>query len=207
MTGYVLAHPPYTCIPAQLVDVSASQTAFFAFQDTVSVHRPSFYANRFLKFMGSTVFKKINRKLNTISTYYNWNSIFKILSQCVLALRGASSRRKRSSLNAAKSASQEILSTQRDERKDEKRAQSMDNLDGNGKLWLKHFRSRGSQHLWQFRISFHSCIWFSICFLQSCTVPPSNRICCQELLCRLSPAEMMKRTSTTGTLSVQHSDL
>lgn len=38
-------------------------TAFFAFQDTVSVHRPSFYADRFLKFMGSTVFKKIYRKL------------------------------------------------------------------------------------------------------------------------------------------------
>lgn len=35
---------------------------FFPFQDTVSVHRPSFYADRFLKFMGSTVFKKIHRK-------------------------------------------------------------------------------------------------------------------------------------------------
>ncbi|CAB1426434.1 unnamed protein product, partial [Pleuronectes platessa] len=50
--------------------------------DTVSVHRPSFYADRYLKFMGSTVFKKLH------------------------PLRGASSRRKRSSLNAAKSASQ-----------------------------------------------------------------------------------------------------
>uniref|UniRef100_A0A8C1CS91 Phosphatidylinositol-4-phosphate 5-kinase, type I, beta b n=1 Tax=Cyprinus carpio carpio TaxID=630221 RepID=A0A8C1CS91_CYPCA len=29
--------------------------------DTVSVHRPSFYANRFLKFMGSRVFRKIQR--------------------------------------------------------------------------------------------------------------------------------------------------
>uniref|UniRef100_A0A8D0L1C1 Phosphatidylinositol-4-phosphate 5-kinase type 1 alpha n=1 Tax=Sphenodon punctatus TaxID=8508 RepID=A0A8D0L1C1_SPHPU len=29
------------------------------FQDTVSVHRPSFYADRFLRFMCSTVFKKI----------------------------------------------------------------------------------------------------------------------------------------------------
>uniref|UniRef100_A0A672LBV2 Phosphatidylinositol 4-phosphate 5-kinase type-1 beta-like n=1 Tax=Sinocyclocheilus grahami TaxID=75366 RepID=A0A672LBV2_SINGR len=31
--------------------------------DTVSVHRPNFYADRFLKFMGTTVFKKIQRKL------------------------------------------------------------------------------------------------------------------------------------------------
>nr|XP_046230760.1 phosphatidylinositol-4-phosphate 5-kinase, type I, beta a isoform X2 [Scatophagus argus] len=75
--------------------------------DTVSVHRPSFYAARFLKFMGSVVFKKIH------------------------PLRGASSRRKKSSLYAAKSASQEFLSPQRDERKEEKKAQSMDNLDGN----------------------------------------------------------------------------
>uniref|UniRef100_A0AAY4DX25 PIPK domain-containing protein n=1 Tax=Denticeps clupeoides TaxID=299321 RepID=A0AAY4DX25_9TELE len=30
--------------------------------DTVSVHRPNFYAERFLKFMGTTVFKKINCK-------------------------------------------------------------------------------------------------------------------------------------------------
>lgn len=37
-------------------------TDFFVFQDTVSVHRPSFYADRFLKFMNSTVFKKIHRK-------------------------------------------------------------------------------------------------------------------------------------------------
>ncbi|XP_078127686.1 phosphatidylinositol-4-phosphate 5-kinase, type I, beta a isoform X2 [Sander vitreus] len=74
--------------------------------DTVSVHRPSFYADRFLKFMGSTVFKKIH------------------------PLRGASSKRKRSSLYAGKSASQELLSPQREERKEEKKAQSMDNLDG-----------------------------------------------------------------------------
>ncbi|XP_069369238.1 phosphatidylinositol-4-phosphate 5-kinase, type I, beta a isoform X1 [Paralichthys olivaceus] len=75
--------------------------------DTVSVHRPSFYADRFLKFMGSTVFKKIH------------------------PLRGASSKRKRSSLNAAKSASQEFLSPQKEERQQEKKAQSLDNLDGN----------------------------------------------------------------------------
>ncbi|KAM8743987.1 phosphatidylinositol 4-phosphate 5-kinase type-1 beta-like [Acanthopagrus schlegelii] len=75
--------------------------------DTVSVHRPSFYADRFLKFMGSTVFKKIH------------------------PLRGASSKRKRGSLYAAKSASQEVLSPQREEKREEKKAQSMDNLDGN----------------------------------------------------------------------------
>ena len=34
------------------------------FQDTISVHRPNFYAQRFLKFMENTVFKKIpSRKL------------------------------------------------------------------------------------------------------------------------------------------------
>ncbi|XP_053196563.1 phosphatidylinositol-4-phosphate 5-kinase, type I, beta a isoform X2 [Scomber japonicus] len=74
--------------------------------DKVSVHRPGFYADRFLKFMGSTVFKKIH------------------------PLRGASSKRKKNSLYAAKSVSQEFLSPQKDE-KAEKRAQSMDNLDGN----------------------------------------------------------------------------
>lgn len=28
------------------------------FQDTVSVHRPGFYADRFFKFMSNTVFRK-----------------------------------------------------------------------------------------------------------------------------------------------------
>uniref|UniRef100_A0A4W6CGT9 Phosphatidylinositol-4-phosphate 5-kinase, type I, beta a n=1 Tax=Lates calcarifer TaxID=8187 RepID=A0A4W6CGT9_LATCA len=78
--------------------------------DTVSVHRPSFYADRFLKFMGSTVFKKLHR---------------------------ASSKRKRGSLYAVKSASQEVLSPQKEEKKEEKKAQSMDNLDGNCKLTFK----------------------------------------------------------------------
>ncbi|XP_038590373.1 phosphatidylinositol-4-phosphate 5-kinase, type I, beta a [Micropterus salmoides] len=71
--------------------------------DTVSVHRPGFYADRFLKFMGSTVFKKFH------------------------PLRGASSKRKKNSFYAVKSASQEFLSPQK---KDEKKAQSLDNLDG-----------------------------------------------------------------------------
>ncbi|KAM9841103.1 phosphatidylinositol-4-phosphate 5-kinase, type I, beta a [Aulostomus maculatus] len=75
--------------------------------DTVSVHRPSFYADRFLKFMGSTVFKKIH------------------------PLRGASSKRKKNSLYATKSASQEFLSSQTEEKKDEKKAQSMNNLNDN----------------------------------------------------------------------------
>uniref|UniRef100_A0A8C2X1Z2 Phosphatidylinositol-4-phosphate 5-kinase, type I, beta a n=1 Tax=Cyclopterus lumpus TaxID=8103 RepID=A0A8C2X1Z2_CYCLU len=75
--------------------------------DTVSVHRPSFYADRFLKFMGTTVFKKIHH------------------------LRGASSRRKRSSFYVLKSASQEFLSPLKEDKKEEKKAQSMDNLDGN----------------------------------------------------------------------------
>ncbi|XP_060917503.1 phosphatidylinositol-4-phosphate 5-kinase, type I, beta a isoform X1 [Labrus mixtus] len=74
--------------------------------DTVSVHRPSFYADRFLNFMGSTVFKKNH------------------------PLRGASSKRKRTSFYAVRSASQELLSARREEKKEEKKAQSMDNLDG-----------------------------------------------------------------------------
>lgn len=73
--------------------------------DTVSVHRPGFYADRFLKFMSSTVFKKLH------------------------PLRGMSSKRKRSSLHAVKSASQEFLSPQK-ERYEEKKAQSLENLDG-----------------------------------------------------------------------------
>ncbi|KAF3702303.1 Phosphatidylinositol 4-phosphate 5-kinase type-1 beta [Channa argus] len=75
--------------------------------DTVSVHRPSFYADRFLKFMGSTVFKKLH------------------------PLRGASSKRKRGSVYPGRSASQEFLSQHKEEKKEEKKTQSMDNLDAN----------------------------------------------------------------------------
>uniref|UniRef100_A0A8C8EZ78 PIPK domain-containing protein n=1 Tax=Oncorhynchus tshawytscha TaxID=74940 RepID=A0A8C8EZ78_ONCTS len=74
--------------------------------DTVSVHRPGFYADRFLKFMGGTVFKNIR------------------------PLRGASSKRKRSSIHAMRSASQEVLSPQKEEKKDERNAQSMESLGG-----------------------------------------------------------------------------
>ncbi|XP_037341484.2 phosphatidylinositol-4-phosphate 5-kinase, type I, beta a isoform X2 [Pungitius pungitius] len=73
--------------------------------DTVSVHRPSFYADRFLKFMGSIVFKKMH------------------------PLRGASSKRKKNSFYAVKAASQEFLSPLKEEKNEEKKAQSLDNLD------------------------------------------------------------------------------
>ncbi|XP_047660451.1 phosphatidylinositol-4-phosphate 5-kinase, type I, beta a isoform X1 [Tachysurus fulvidraco] len=73
--------------------------------DTVSVHRPSFYADRFLKFMGGTVFKKIN------------------------SLRGTSSRRKQSSIQPVRSASHEVLSPIKEERTEERKAQSLENLD------------------------------------------------------------------------------
>lgn len=73
--------------------------------DTVSVHRPNFYADRFLKFMGGTVFKKIH------------------------PLRGASSRRKKNSMPSCRSASQEVLSTVKEESQEERRAQSLENLD------------------------------------------------------------------------------
>lgn len=42
-----------------LVSCSNSVVIFSALQDTVSVHRPSFYAERFQRFMCNTVFKKI----------------------------------------------------------------------------------------------------------------------------------------------------
>uniref|UniRef100_A0A672LDY7 Phosphatidylinositol 4-phosphate 5-kinase type-1 beta-like n=1 Tax=Sinocyclocheilus grahami TaxID=75366 RepID=A0A672LDY7_SINGR len=67
--------------------------------DTVSVHRPNFYADRFLKFMGTTVFKKIQRK------------------------------RKKNSIQPCRSASQEVLSTLNEESQEERRAQSLENLD------------------------------------------------------------------------------
>ncbi|XP_067289740.1 phosphatidylinositol-4-phosphate 5-kinase, type I, beta a [Pseudorasbora parva] len=73
--------------------------------DTVSVHRPNFYADRFLKFMGGTVFKKTH------------------------PLRGASSRRKKNSIQPCRSASQEVLSTVKEESQEERRAQSLENLD------------------------------------------------------------------------------
>ncbi|XP_029468835.1 phosphatidylinositol 4-phosphate 5-kinase type-1 beta isoform X2 [Rhinatrema bivittatum] len=64
--------------------------------DTVSVHRPSFYADRFLKFMNSRVFKRVQ------------------------AVKSSPSKRRCNSIPALKSTSQEILSTNNQERRDEK---------------------------------------------------------------------------------------
>ncbi|XP_077331104.1 phosphatidylinositol 4-phosphate 5-kinase type-1 beta isoform X1 [Lithobates pipiens] len=64
--------------------------------DTVSVHRPSFYAGRFLKFMNSKVFKRAQ------------------------ALRSSPSKRRCNSIPALKSSSQEILSPSNQEWSEEK---------------------------------------------------------------------------------------
>ncbi|KAM8885084.1 phosphatidylinositol 4-phosphate 5-kinase type-1 beta isoform 2-T13 [Spinachia spinachia] len=80
--------------------------------DSVSVHRPGFYASRFLKFMSTRVFRKTQ------------------------PLRFSPSKRTRTSIPALKSSSQEILSTNADERKREDRrdrlggACSLASLDG-----------------------------------------------------------------------------
>ncbi|ELK29070.1 Phosphatidylinositol-4-phosphate 5-kinase type-1 beta [Myotis davidii] len=78
--------------------------------DTVSVHRPSFYADRFLKFMNSRVFKKIQ------------------------ALKASPSKKRCNSIPALKATSQEIVSSISQEWKDEKRdllteGQSFSSLD------------------------------------------------------------------------------
>ncbi|XP_012592387.1 phosphatidylinositol 4-phosphate 5-kinase type-1 beta isoform X2 [Microcebus murinus] len=78
--------------------------------DTVSVHRPSFYADRFLKFMNSRVFKKIQ------------------------ALKASPSKKRCNSIAALKATSQEIVSSISPEWKDEKRdllteGQSFSSLD------------------------------------------------------------------------------
>ncbi|XP_006902442.1 PREDICTED: phosphatidylinositol 4-phosphate 5-kinase type-1 beta [Elephantulus edwardii] len=78
--------------------------------DTVSVHRPSFYADRFLKFMNSRVFKKIH------------------------AVKASPSKKRCNSIAALKAASQEIVSSMSQEWKDEKRdllteGQSFSSLD------------------------------------------------------------------------------
>uniref|UniRef100_A0A8C2MD99 Phosphatidylinositol-4-phosphate 5-kinase, type 1 beta n=1 Tax=Cricetulus griseus TaxID=10029 RepID=A0A8C2MD99_CRIGR len=78
--------------------------------DTVSVHRPSFYADRFLKFMNSRVFKKIQ------------------------ALKASPSKKRCNSIAALKATSQEIVSSVAQEWKDEKRdllteGQSFSSLD------------------------------------------------------------------------------
>ncbi|KAK1176236.1 phosphatidylinositol 4-phosphate 5-kinase type-1 beta-like [Acipenser oxyrinchus oxyrinchus] len=79
--------------------------------DSVSVHRPSFYADRFLKFMSTRVFKKIH------------------------TFRCSPSKRARNSIPALKSSSHEIISTQNEEQTDERKerlsgAKSLASLDG-----------------------------------------------------------------------------
>ncbi|XP_036383271.1 phosphatidylinositol 4-phosphate 5-kinase type-1 beta isoform X2 [Megalops cyprinoides] len=79
--------------------------------DSVSVHRPGFYANRFLKFMSTTVFRKIQ------------------------PIRFSPSKRTRSSIPALKSSSQEILSSQSEDKIEDKKdrlggARSLASLDG-----------------------------------------------------------------------------
>uniref|UniRef100_A0A087YJ40 Phosphatidylinositol-4-phosphate 5-kinase, type I, beta b n=1 Tax=Poecilia formosa TaxID=48698 RepID=A0A087YJ40_POEFO len=80
--------------------------------DSVSVHRPAFYASRFLKFMSVRVFRKNQ------------------------PIRFSPSKRTRTSIPALKSSSQEILSSQADERREDERrdrlggARSLASLDG-----------------------------------------------------------------------------
>ncbi|XP_015508923.1 phosphatidylinositol 4-phosphate 5-kinase type-1 beta isoform X1 [Parus major] len=64
--------------------------------DTVSVHRPSFYADRFLKFMNTRVFKKVQ------------------------ALRPSPSKKRCNSITALKAASQEVVCAVSQDWKDEK---------------------------------------------------------------------------------------
>ncbi|XP_075414969.1 phosphatidylinositol 4-phosphate 5-kinase type-1 beta [Tenrec ecaudatus] len=78
--------------------------------DAVSVHRPSFYADRFLKFMNSRVFKKIQ------------------------AVKASPSKKRCNSIAALKAASQEIVSSFSQEWKDRRRdllseGQSFSSLD------------------------------------------------------------------------------
>uniref|UniRef100_A0AAQ5ZRV7 PIPK domain-containing protein n=1 Tax=Amphiprion ocellaris TaxID=80972 RepID=A0AAQ5ZRV7_AMPOC len=80
--------------------------------DSVSVHRPGFYASRFLKFMSTSVFRKTQ------------------------PLRFSPSKRTRTSIPALKSSSQEILSSNQDEGNEGERrdrlggARSLASLDG-----------------------------------------------------------------------------
>ncbi|XP_056136449.1 phosphatidylinositol 4-phosphate 5-kinase type-1 beta [Lampris incognitus] len=78
--------------------------------DSVSVHRPGFYANRFLKFMSTRVFRKTQ------------------------TVRFSPSKRTRTSAPALKCSSQEILSSQADERNERRErlggARSLASLDG-----------------------------------------------------------------------------
>lgn len=94
--------------------------------------------------MGGTVFKKIHRKFNVslLFTMEFWLNEYDRLKCCttshispsffppslLLALRGASSKRKKSSIHC-RSASQEVLSTVKEESQEERRAQSLEKLE------------------------------------------------------------------------------
>uniref|UniRef100_A0A673BDP5 PIPK domain-containing protein n=1 Tax=Sphaeramia orbicularis TaxID=375764 RepID=A0A673BDP5_9TELE len=153
--------------------------------DTVSVHRPSFYADRFLKFMGSTVFKKIH------------------------PLRGASSKRKRSSIYALKSASQEFLSPQKDDKKtDQKKAQSLDHLDkdsscrthtANTANTTSTNNTAHTANTANTTSTAHTPLpSLTLCFLLQFTVRPSSPIFCRGRSFLLSRTKVMKTSWRTG---------
>uniref|UniRef100_A0A3B5MFT3 PIPK domain-containing protein n=1 Tax=Xiphophorus couchianus TaxID=32473 RepID=A0A3B5MFT3_9TELE len=98
-----------------IIDILQSyryQSSLNYIADSVSVHRPGFYASRFLKFMSVRVFRKNQ------------------------PIRFSPSKRTRTSIPALKSSSQEILSSQADERREDERrdrlggARSLASLDG-----------------------------------------------------------------------------
>lgn len=70
--------PAFTFLsPAIYLSLSAkTPVIYLIFQDTVSVCRPSFYAQRFQDFMAKTVFKKIpSRKFNKVTLSSSWHSM------------------------------------------------------------------------------------------------------------------------------------
>lgn len=65
MTGYHICGLKPKCLIADscgVVSMFLITGCVLLFQDTVSVHRPGFYADRFQQFMCNTVFKKIPRE-------------------------------------------------------------------------------------------------------------------------------------------------
>lgn len=121
---------PRSAFPIQ----SFCEKFLFSFQDTVSVHRPSFYADRFLKFLSTTVFKKAHCKhWRTAASSPVGVFSHKLCCCWTPALRGTSSKRKKNSLYTTKYASQEFLSSQK-EKEENMKALSMNNLDESCKL-------------------------------------------------------------------------
>ncbi|OXB75530.1 UNVERIFIED_CONTAM: hypothetical protein H355_006126, partial [Colinus virginianus] len=114
--------------------------------DTVSVHRPSFYADRFLKFMNTRVFKKVQGKkivglvlLGGLPfcmplKMYRADLIQHLCSFGNTALRSSPSKKRCNSITALKATSQEIVSAVSQEWRDEKHSiitegQSYSSLD------------------------------------------------------------------------------